>query len=54
MTCACSLKTAKDPLVFFGGKSYVPLFCELTRSFNCRKVVFYNSKNSSATRLAVS
>ena len=34
---------SKDPIVFFGGKSYVPLFCELTRSFNCRKVVFYNS-----------
>ncbi len=36
---------SKDPIVFFGGKSYVPLFCELTRSFNCRKVLFYNSKN---------
>ena len=34
---------SKDPIVFFGGKNYVSLFCELTRPFNCRKVVFYNS-----------
>ncbi len=33
----------KDPIVFFGGRSYVPLFCELTRPFNCRKIVLYNS-----------
>ncbi len=35
----------KDPIVFFGGKDYVHLFCELTRCFDCRKVVFYNSVN---------
>ena len=32
-----------DPIVFFGGKSYLPLFCELTQAFDCRKIVFYNS-----------
>ena len=40
---------SKDPIVFFGGKSYVPLFCELTRSFSGRKVVFYNSGGPSAS-----
>ena len=36
---------SKDPIVFFGGKNYVPLFCKLTQPFDCRKIVFYNSKN---------
>ena len=36
-------RDSEDPIVFFGGKNYVPLFCELTRPFNCRKVMFYNS-----------
>ena len=35
----------REPIVFFGGKSYLPLFCELTRPFDCRKIVFYNSSN---------
>ena len=34
-----------EPIVFFGGKSYLPLFCELTLPFDCRKIVFYNSSN---------
>ena len=40
--CLLSLDS-REPIVFFGSKSYVPLFCELTRSFSGRKVVFYNS-----------
>jgi hypothetical protein len=32
-----------DPVVFFGGKDYVPLFEELTRSVKTRRTVFYNS-----------
>ena len=32
-----------DDLVFFGGKGYLPLFCELTRSYRGRRYVFYNS-----------
>ena len=35
----------EGPMVYFGGKSYLPLFCELTRPFDCRKVVFYNSED---------
>ena len=38
----------KDPIVFFGSRKYVPLFCELTRPFNCRKIVFYNSATPSS------
>ena len=34
---------SKEPIVFFGGKSYLPLFCNLTNIFKGRKVVFYNS-----------
>ena len=33
----------RDPIVFFGGKSYLLQFCELTRAFDSRKIVFYNS-----------
>ncbi|MBB5052690.1 hypothetical protein HNQ36_002664 [Afipia massiliensis] len=31
------------PVVFFGGKDYLPLFCELTRSVGLKRLVFYNS-----------
>jgi hypothetical protein len=33
----------KDDLVFFGGKDYLPLFCELTRGYPGKRYVFYNS-----------
>lgn len=33
----------KEPIVFFGGKDYLPLFCELTDSVRSRRTVFYNS-----------
>lgn len=32
-----------EPMVFFGGKDYVPLFSRLTRSLPCARTVFYNS-----------
>jgi len=32
-----------DELVFFGGKGYLPLFCELTRNYQGHRFVFYNS-----------
>lgn len=39
----CSLPTeAKGPIVFFGGKEYVPLFASLTAQLD-HKIVFYNS-----------
>lgn len=31
------------PIIFFGGKDYVPLFCDLTQSVRTRRTVFYNS-----------
>ena len=36
---------AKEPIVFFGGKDYVPLFCSLTENSNGQKFLFYNSSN---------
>ncbi|MEW8462640.1 MAG: hypothetical protein AB2653_20230, partial [Candidatus Thiodiazotropha endolucinida] len=32
-----------DDLVFFGGKDYLPLFCDLSRDYAGKKCVFYNS-----------
>jgi hypothetical protein len=32
-----------EPIYFFGGKDYVPLFCNLTRKVRCKRTVFYNS-----------
>ncbi|HEC11668.1 MAG TPA: hypothetical protein ENI80_00180 [Acidiferrobacteraceae bacterium] len=32
-----------DALVFFGGKGYLPLFCELTQNYQGHRFVFYNS-----------
>ncbi len=32
-----------EPLVFLGGKDYVPLFSELTRTSNLRRHIFYNA-----------
>lgn len=32
-----------NPIFFFGGKDYVPLFCELTKHTNSTRTVFYNS-----------
>lgn len=34
-----------DPVVFFGGKDYLPLFCDLSKRIEGRRVIFYNSKN---------
>lgn len=33
----------REPIVFFGGKDYLPLFALLTSSISGRKTVFYNS-----------
>jgi len=32
-----------EPVVFFGGKDYVPLFCSLTSAVRAPKLLFYNS-----------
>ena len=33
----------REPIVFFGGKDYLPLFAALTSCISARKTVFYNS-----------
>ncbi|MCW0183408.1 MAG: hypothetical protein OJI70_16705 [Zavarzinia sp.] len=38
----------EEPIVFFGGKDYVPLFAELTRSHKGPRTVYYNSQNAPA------
>jgi hypothetical protein len=32
-----------EPIAFFGGKDYIPLFCTLTQSVKGKRTVFYNS-----------
>ena len=32
-----------EPIVFFGGKDYLPLFCDLTKNVKAKRTVFYNS-----------
>jgi hypothetical protein len=32
-----------DPIYFFGGKDYIPLFCSLTEKCRRRRIVYYNS-----------
>ncbi len=32
-----------DDVVFFGGKDYLPLFCNLTREYRGRRFIYYNS-----------
>src|ERR1017187_9915256 len=40
----CMLPMSTDePIVFFGGKDYVPLFCTLTKSAKGKRTVYYNS-----------
>lgn len=36
-------KTAAEPIVFLGGKNYVPLFCSLTAHSGKERIVFYNT-----------
>jgi len=33
----------EDEILFFGGKDYVALFCELTKDMTSRRTVFYGS-----------
>ena len=41
----CQLKLdCHEDLLFFGGKDYLPLFSILTRSYQGRRIIFYNSK----------
>ena len=42
------LPTAASPIVFFGGKEYVPLFAELASSAKGSRIVFYNSSTPPA------
>ena len=42
----CLLPSSVEvPIVFFGGKDYVPLFCTLTSNVRSERIVFYNSAN---------
>ncbi len=34
----------EEPMLFFGGKDYVPLFCRLTQGIKGRRTIFYNSR----------
>ena len=34
---------SSEPIVFFGGKDYVTLFCELTKSTKAGRTIFFNS-----------
>lgn len=34
---------SNEDLLFFGGKSYIPLFCKLTRTHPGNRIIFYNS-----------
>ncbi len=40
---AMLLKDTEKPVVFRGGKDYIPLFCSLTEGVRSRRTVFYNS-----------
>jgi hypothetical protein len=33
-----------EPIIFFGGKDYVPLFCSLTENIKEKRFLFYNSR----------
>ena len=37
------LKDDGDDIVFIGGKSYQPMFCQLLKGYDCRKSIIYNS-----------
>jgi hypothetical protein len=37
---------ADEPIVFFGGHDYLPLFCSLTKNVKGPRAVFYNSAQS--------
>ncbi len=40
---------SRVPLLFIGGKDYLPLFCQLTRPLDCQKIAFYNSTEPPCT-----
>ena len=38
------LTDSNEEVMFFGGKDYLPFFCQLTDSVRARRIVFYNSR----------
>lgn len=40
----CHLTDPNEEVLFFGGKDYLPLFCQLTQSVRAPRIVFYNSR----------
>jgi hypothetical protein len=36
----------REPIIFFGGKDYVPLFCKLTHAVKGKRTIFYNSNQA--------
>ena len=39
----CQLTDGAEPVAFFGGKDYLPLFCKLTSAIRAERTVFYAS-----------
>ncbi|NHN90962.1 hypothetical protein [Acetobacter sicerae] len=40
----------EEPITFFGGKDYLPLFCKLTKGLRGTKTIYYNSRNEPDAR----
>ena len=38
-------KETDKPVVFLGGKEYIPFFCHLTKDVESKRIIFYNSKD---------
>jgi hypothetical protein len=36
----------RDPIVYLGGKDYIPLFCSLTQNLACPKTIIHNSSGT--------
>jgi hypothetical protein len=39
-------QATREPVLFFGGKDYLPLFDRLTRGVQAQRIVFFNSANA--------
>lgn len=37
--------SGSEPVLFFGGKDYLPLFCKLTEAAGNQRIVFFNSRS---------
>jgi hypothetical protein len=39
-----------EPVVFFGGKDYVPLFCKLTEGIKSRRTILYRASDKASEK----